>query len=103
MRVLALYVLVACGRVSFDPLAGADASPGTLRTKRLALGSEHRTAGVAVGDRIMSLVGRDVSALTPPLAQTLLASGTPPVGMTIQIALDRAGSPVTATMTSVKW
>jgi hypothetical protein len=66
-------------------------------------GGPAASAGVQVGDRIVSLMGRDVSALTPPLAQTLLASGTPPVGMAIQLALDRGGSPVTATMTSVKW
>ncbi|NVB85225.1 MAG: PDZ domain-containing protein, partial [Kofleriaceae bacterium] len=66
-------------------------------------GGPAATAGIQVGDRIMSIMGRDVAALTPVIAQTLLASGTPPVGMTISVALDRGGSPVTATMTSVKW
>ena len=66
-------------------------------------GGPAQAAGVQVGDRVMSIMGRDVSALTPQVAHALLESGTPPVGMTLQLALDRAGSPVTAMVTSVKW
>lgn len=60
-------------------------------------------SGVQVGDRITSINGRDVSAITPPIAQTLLQSGTIGVGQTAQLAIDRGGSPVNVTLVSVKW
>lgn len=66
-------------------------------------GGPAATAGVQVGDRIVSIMGKEVSALTPKIAQMLLSSGTPPVGMTLPLALDRAGSPVNVMVTSVKW
>jgi S1-C subfamily serine protease len=56
-----------------------------------------------VGDVITSINGKTVDSLTPPIAALLLASGTPEIGQTIQLDMQRGGSPVTATVTSVKW
>lgn len=66
-------------------------------------GGPAQAAGVAVGDVITQINGRPVDALTPPIAAMLLASGTPEIGTTVQLSLTRAGSPTTATVTSVKW
>ncbi len=60
-------------------------------------------AGVQVGDRILSINGVDVETLSPMVASTLLQSGNVGVGQTSQLGLDRAGSPVTVTITSVAW
>lgn len=66
-------------------------------------GGPAEAAGVQVGDKITSINGRPVEALTPPIAALLLASGTPEIGQTVQLGLDRGGSPTSATVTSVKW
>jgi hypothetical protein len=66
-------------------------------------GGPAAAAGVQVGDRIVAISGRDVATLTLPIAQTLLASGSVGVGQAVQLGLDRAGTRVQATVTSVKW
>jgi hypothetical protein len=66
-------------------------------------GGPAASAGVQVGDRITSISGRDVAALTPTIAALLLASGTVGVGQPALLGLDRAGAPVSVTVVSVKW
>ena len=66
-------------------------------------GGPAEAAGIQVGDVITSINGKTVDSLTPPIAALLLASGTPEIGQTIQLEMQRSGSPVTATVTSVKW
>jgi hypothetical protein len=60
-------------------------------------------AGIQVGDRITALNGQDVAKMTPMIASQLLASGNVGVGITVQLALDRNGSQVSATLVSIKW
>jgi len=66
-------------------------------------GGPAAAAGVQIGDRVVSISGRDVAQLTPLIGSQLLASGSIDVGQTVQLSLDRAGAKVDATVTSVKW
>jgi hypothetical protein len=66
-------------------------------------GGPAATAGMQVGDRVVSINGREVATLTPQLAQTLIASGTVGVGQQVQLAIERAGAGITLTLVSVKW
>ncbi|MDX2086246.1 MAG: carboxypeptidase regulatory-like domain-containing protein [Kofleriaceae bacterium] len=66
-------------------------------------GGPAKAAGVQVGDRIMALDGREVASLTPGIAKLLLSSGTVGVGQTVALTLERAGTPVQVSVTSVKW
>ncbi len=66
-------------------------------------GGPAQAAGVQQGDTIVSINGRSVEQLTLPIAALLIASGTPEIGQTAQLRLMRAGSPITAAVTSVKW
>lgn len=60
-------------------------------------------AGIQVGDRITAINGQDVAKLSPMIASQLLASGNVGVGITVQLALERAGTQVSATLVSIKW
>lgn len=66
-------------------------------------GGPAKTAGVQVGDRILALDGRDVATLTPGISKLLLSSGTVGVGQTVALTLERAGTQVQVSVTSVKW
>lgn len=60
-------------------------------------------AGVRQGDAITAINGTPVTTLTPTIAQQIVSSGTVGIGVTVQLTLDRAGTPASATVTSVKW
>jgi len=57
-------------------------------------------AGVKVGDTITAVEGQPLKGLGAALAQKVLSSGSPSVGDTITITLERGP---TATLTAVKW
>jgi protocatechuate 3,4-dioxygenase beta subunit len=62
-----------------------------------------KAAGVLVGDRILALDGREVATVTPGIAKLLLSSGTVGVGQTVALTLERAGTQLQVSVTSVKW
>ncbi len=66
-------------------------------------GGPAANAGVQVGDRITAINGRDVAALTLPIASLLLQSGNIGVAQSATLTLDRAGAPAQASLVSVKW
>ena len=103
---------VNVGTIEIVPPRQGDAGTYGLSTtvddKKLVVasvkgGGPAEGAGVQVGDRVVSINGQDVDTLTPMIAETLLQSGNVGVGQPTVLVLDRAGSPVNATMTSVKW
>src|SRR5665647_1011997 len=59
-------------------------------------GGPAANAGVQVGDRITAINGRDVAALTLPIASLLLQSGNIGVAQPATLTLERAGAPVQA-------
>ncbi|HVK86700.1 MAG TPA: carboxypeptidase regulatory-like domain-containing protein [Kofleriaceae bacterium] len=74
-----------------------------LLVASVTAGPPAEAAGVKEGDRILSIDGRDVATMTPGIAKLLLQSGTVGVGQTVALGLDRAGTPVQVSLTSVKW
>lgn len=57
-------------------------------------------AGVNVGDKIAAVEGQPLKRFGAALAQKVLSSGSPGVGDTITITLERGP---TATLTAIKW
>ena len=76
---------------------------GKLVVSSVKEGGPAANAGIQEKDQIVALSGIPVATLTPIIAQKILSSGTVGVGIPIQLTLDRAGSPITASVVSVKW
>ena len=66
-------------------------------------GGPAEAAGVQVGDKLVSIDGQPVSALGVTPAVQFLSSGQIGVGVVVALGLDRGGTAVQATVTSVKW
>lgn len=76
---------------------------GKLLVASVKDGGPAALAGVAVGDRITAINGRDVATLTPPIAALLLTSGNIGVGQPATLSLERGGTPMQVSLVSVKW
>ena len=66
-------------------------------------GGPAAAAGVQVGDKLVSIDGQAVSALGVTQSVQFLSSGQIGVGEVVALGLDRAGTPVQASVTSIKW
>lgn len=76
---------------------------GRLVVSSVKDGGPAAGAGMKEGDVITALSGMTVESLTPLVAQKLLSSGTVGVGIPVMLTIERGGSPVTASLVSVKW
>jgi hypothetical protein len=87
--------------------SGAGSGSASMGDKLIVMsvkdGGPAQLAGVKEGDLITKINGQDVAKLTPMIAMQLLQSGTVGVGVTAVLSIERAGQPVQATVTSVKW
>ena len=82
---------------------GTSVDGGALVVASVKAGGPAEQAGVAVGDKIVTINGAAVSDITAAVAKDALGSGSIGVGQVFALGLDRAGTPVQATVTSVKW
>ncbi|HTL35852.1 MAG TPA: PDZ domain-containing protein, partial [Kofleriaceae bacterium] len=83
---------------------GSSFEGATLAVSSVKEGGPAANAGVKEGDVITKINGQDIKALGGPMqASQLLASGNVGVGVTVTLSLQRAGQPVQATVTSIKW
>ncbi len=71
-----------------------------LEVTNVKEGGPAAQAGVQVGDKITALEGQPVKQLGPELAHKLLASGSPSIGQTVKLTLERG---VTVAVTAIKW
>lgn len=72
----------------------------TLKVTSVKEGGPAAAAGIVAGDKITALEGQAVKALTPALAQKLIASGAVGVGQSVKVTLERGS---TVVLTAVKW
>ena len=100
---------VDLGRIEIVPPRVGDAGTFGLATEAdgellkvtsVKDGGPAAQAGIVVGDKITALAGQPVKALTPTLAQKLIASGSIGVGQTVTVTLERG---TTVELTSIKW
>lgn len=71
-----------------------------LKVTSVKDGGPAAAAGIVVGDKITALEGQPVAALTPQLAQKLIASGTVGAGQSVTVTLERGP---TVALTAIKW
>ncbi|HEY5925706.1 MAG TPA: carboxypeptidase regulatory-like domain-containing protein [Kofleriaceae bacterium] len=71
-----------------------------LKVTNVKEGGPAAIAGVQAGDVITALEGQAIKDLKPMTAQKLLASGTPSVGQSIRVTLQRGP---TIAVTAIKW
>src|SRR5690606_27475679 len=72
----------------------------TLKVTSVKDGGPAAAAGIVVGDKITALEGQSVEALTPRLAQKLIASGAIGTGQRVTVTLERGPS---IALTAIKW
>jgi protocatechuate 3,4-dioxygenase beta subunit len=82
---------------------GSSSTSEKLTVGSVKEGGPAQLAGVKEGDLITKINGQDVSKLGGMTASKLLESGSVGVGVTVTLSIERAGQPVQATMTSIKW
>ena len=71
-----------------------------LRVTSVKDGGPAAAAGIVVGDKITSIAGQPVKALTPAHAQKMIASGAIATGDSVTVGLERGPS---ITLTAIKW
>jgi hypothetical protein len=71
-----------------------------LRVSSVKDGGPAAAAGIVVGDKITSIAGQPVKALTPAQAQKMIASGAIATGDSVTLGLERGPS---ITLTAIKW
>ncbi|HEU0032482.1 MAG TPA: carboxypeptidase regulatory-like domain-containing protein [Kofleriaceae bacterium] len=76
---------------------------GKLEVSSVKPGGPAEQAGIAVGDRVLSIDGRSIADLGIETAQLAISSGNVSVGQTVALALDRKGATVAASLVAIKW
>jgi len=66
-------------------------------------GGPAKAAGLQVGDRVVSIDGREVATLTPIIGKLVLESGNMATGTVVALGIERGGAQLQVTVTATTW